>query len=548
METSEELTNVEAVIQAILKAKKILQMYPENNPIYIKTLQDLYDKFSEFFQYADSLQLQIGKNDIYYNSESVYQHTGMHDNLALLFFKDGLRELTFKNGLTAKEAEDFIKIISIDFERDEIEEDIITLFWEKDFENIQYIVEDIFLSDGADYEKKATDELQQKSSSPAGIEEIYNSILQNEESASNEIILLISDDDIRQLSEEYQNYSQDKTDKYLNMLLTCLNAAKLEKEHLNIVNYFMMAIEFSIRKGNLLAVVDMQLKLKNLIDDQKKDETIRKSSANILAFTGGNSIIELIGDMLNKGCAFDGTVFERFVSFLDTNAIMPLINILGELKSIHTRKLVIDALVYLGKKNISFFYDGLNDSRWYVVRNMVHILRKIGDKNAASHILKSLDNKDVRVRKEVIRALGELGGDKSETVLKKCLQDHDVNIRRIALSSLGCMGSDASKQIIMEQIVDKQFNEKSFYEKKAYFEALAYWKGRDVYEFLIKILEKRSFFFSSKDYDKKACAVYCLGLLGSKDAVPLLSRYRKASNKLLREFSFSAIQRIENGI
>jgi len=548
METCEELTNVEAVIQVILKAKKILQMYPENNPIYIKTLKELSDKFSEFFQHADTLQLQIGKNDIYYNSESVYQHAGMHDNLALLFFKDGLRELTFKNGLTAKEAEDFIKIISIDFERDEIEEDIITLFWEKDFENIQYVVEDIFLSDGADYERKATDELQQKSSSPDSMEEIYNSVLQDEESTANEIILLITDDDIRQLSEEFQNYSQDKTDKYINMLFTCLNAADQEEEHLNIVNYFMMAIEFSIKKGNLLAVVDAQLKLKNLINNQNKDETVRKSAANILAFTGGNSVIELIGDMLNTGYAFDGTVFESFVSFLDTNAIMPLINILGELKTIHSRKLVIDALVYLGKKNTSFFYEGLNDSRWYVVRNMVHILRKIGDKNAASYILKSLDNKDVRVRKEVIRALGELGGDKSETILKKCLQDHDINIRRIALSSLGGMSTDASKQIIMEQILDKQFNEKSFYEKKAYFEALAHWKSRDVYEFLIKILEKRSFFFSSKDYDKKACAVYCLGLLGSKDAVPLLSRYRKASNKLLREFSFSAIQRIENGI
>ena len=346
METCEELTNVEAVIQAILKAKKILQMYPENNPIYIKTLKELSDKFSEYFQYADSLPLQIGKNDIYYNSESVYQHTGMHDNLALLFFKDGLRELTFKNGLTAKEAEDFIKIISMDFERDEIEEDIITLFWEKDFENIQYVVEDIFLSDGADYERKATNELQQKSSSPDSMEEIYNSVLQNDESAANEIILLITDDDIRQLLEEFQTYSQDKTDKYFNMLFTCLSATEQEEERLNIVNYFMMAIEFSIRKGNLFAVVDTQLKLKKLIDDQKKDETIRKSAAHILAFTGGNSVIELIGDMLNTGCAFDGTVFKSFVSFLDTNAIMPLINILGELKSIHTRKLVIDALVY----------------------------------------------------------------------------------------------------------------------------------------------------------------------------------------------------------
>ncbi len=269
MEICEQLTVVRNIIQAILKAKKILQMYPANNPIYIKTLKDLSEKFDEFFESGEILKFRIGKNDIFYDSESVYQNTEMHDNLALLFFKDGLRELTFKNGLTTKETEDFIKIISIDFERDEIEEDIITLFWEKDFENIHYIVEDIFLSDGADYEKKAMNELQQKSSGPDSIEEIYTSISSEEEGAATEIILPITDDDIRQLLEEFQNYSQDKTYKYFNMLFECLNEVEHEKEYQNIVNYFMMAIEFAINKGNLLAVVDVQSKLKDLIDDEK---------------------------------------------------------------------------------------------------------------------------------------------------------------------------------------------------------------------------------------------------------------------------------------
>jgi HEAT repeat protein len=548
MEICEQLTTVGNIIQVIQKAKKILLMYPANNPIYIKTLKELSEKFGEFFQYSDSLKLHIGKNDIFYDSESVYKNTEMHDNLALLFFKDGLRELTFKNGLTTKEIEDFIKIISIDFERDEIEEDIITLFWEKDFENIQYIVEDIFLSDGAAYEKKAMNELQQNSSSPDSIKEIYNSISSEEAGAGNEIILPITDDDIRQLLEEFQNYSQDKTYKYFNMLFECLNEVKHENSHQNIVNYFMMAIEFAIKKGNLLAIVDVQSKLKALIDDEKTDESIRQQAVKILSFTGGHSIIELIGNMLNNGYQFEETVFKSFSSFLNTNAILPLINILGELKTIHTRKLVIDALVDVGRKNTSFFYEGLNDSKWYVVRNMVHILRKIGEKSTINYILKPLEHEDVRVKKEVIRALGELGGDKALTALRKCIQDNNIHLRRTALNALVTMGTEAAKQIIMEQISGKHFNEQSFYEKKSHFEALANWKGRDVYDFLVKILARKSIFQSSKDYDKKACAVYCLGLLGSKDAVPILSAYKKASNKLLREFSFSAIQRIENGI
>ncbi|MBI5099956.1 MAG: HEAT repeat domain-containing protein [Nitrospirae bacterium] len=546
MEICEQLTTVRNIIQAILKAKKIVNLYPENNPIYIKALKELSDRFSEFFQDNESLKLNIDKNTIFYDSESVYQNSAMLDNLALLFFKDGVRELTFKNGLTAKETEAFIKIISLDFEKDTIDEDVVTLFWEKDLDNIQYIVEDQFLSD--DYEKKAMDELQQKTSTPESIEEIYSAIFSEEEGSKNEIILPVTDEDFHSLLEEFDKHNQDKTDKSLNMLFELFSEVEKEQEYLDIVNYFKMFIEFFIKKGNINAVVDVQSRLKKLIDNERTDREIRKCAVKLLSFTGGYSIIDLIGNILNSSQKIEENVFKSFVSFLDTNAILPFMKLLGELKAIHTRKLVIDALVYLGKKDISSLYKGLNDPRWYVVRNMAYILRKINDKNAFTYLLKPLEHEDIRVRKEVIRTLGELGGDKAITSLQRCLHDNNIHVRKTALSALGNTGAAAAKQIIMEQISDKAFNDNSFDEKKQYFEALANWKDRDVYDFLVKMLSKRSFFPGSKDYDNKACAVYCLGLIGRKDAIPILNEYKNNSNKLLREYSFSAVQRIENGI
>jgi len=204
MEINEEFTIVKNIIQAVLKAKKILKMYPGNNPIYVKTLKEVSDRFDEFFQHREMLQLYIGKNDIFYDSESVYHNPGKEDNFALLFFKDGLRELTLKNGLTVEEIEGFIKIISLDFEREAIEEDIVTLLWEKDFENIQYIVEDIFLSDADDYEKEAMNELKQKASNTDIVQGNYDEIFEDEEEGvKNEIILPITDDDIRLVLVEF---------------------------------------------------------------------------------------------------------------------------------------------------------------------------------------------------------------------------------------------------------------------------------------------------------------------------------------------------------
>jgi hypothetical protein len=87
MEINEEIKAAKDVIQAILKSKKILRMYPANNPIYIKTLEDTYNKFKDFFYINDELQLKIKQNEIFFGSEQVYSSSEKEDNLALFFLR-----------------------------------------------------------------------------------------------------------------------------------------------------------------------------------------------------------------------------------------------------------------------------------------------------------------------------------------------------------------------------------------------------------------------------------------------------------------------------
>jgi HEAT repeat protein len=241
-------------------------------------------------------------------------------------------------------------------------------------------------------------------------------------------------------------------------------------------------------------------------------------------------------------------IIEDLVTHLDKNAVAPLMNILGELKSIHARKVVIDALIYIGPKDIMTLSKGLNDSRWYVVRNIIYILRKISDKRAVEFLLKTVRHADIRVRKEVIRALGELGGGGVFQTLRECLEDPEIQVRTAGLRALGTVASEAAKRIIMDRINDKTFKEKDFEEKKEYFEVISHWKDKEVFVFLSETLKKKSFFFgSAKSDEARACAAYGLGLLGNKDAISLLQKFKGENSKLIREFSYTAIKRLEHG-
>jgi HEAT repeat protein len=547
MEIAEDLKAAKDVIQVFLKAKKILRMYPPNNPIYIKSLEDSFSRFKEFFHYKDELTYTIRQYEINYTDESVYANPGKDDNLALFFFKDGLREISFKNGITQEEMEEFLKIISLDFDKEVIDDDLVTLFWEKDFQNVQYVVDEAYLADEEDYESQAMEELEAKKVDPDNIMQAYVEASKEIDKVKEVSIVPLSDKDLKMLNKEMDEDSQDKTDKLIDILFEMLLTAHSKEDYADVVDFLAKSIEYSVRNGNIQSLAGVLSQVYKILADKNANEVMRKSAKRIQLTAGSEKIINLLGEVLDSGQEVDEKLFASFVRFLDKNSILPFMKILGELESIHARKIVIDALIFQGPKDLITLAKGLNDARWYVVRNIIYILRKIGDKRAVDYLLKTVKHGDIRVKKEVIRTLGELGGANVLVVLRDCLADLDVHVRSAALKALGSISSEAAKRIIMDRIADKHFKDKVFEEKKEYFEVLAMWKDNTVYEFFIKTIKKKAFWKRSKNFEKRACAAYGLGLLGNKDSLPVLNKFKGSSNKVLREFSYTAIKRIEHG-
>lgn len=547
MELSEEIKATKDIIQAFLKTKKMIRMYPPNNPIYVKTLEDCYSKFKNFNYYKDLLVLKIKQNEILYDSEQVYSSSEKEDNLALFFFKDGLREITFRQGLTSEELEEFLKIISLDYDREVVDDDLVTMLWEKDFQNIQYIVDDAVLADEEDYEAKAVAELEEKATEEDDLHKAYEDAFKKEGEIKEVSIVPLTDNDLQLLSDELTKDSQEKIGKLNNVLFELLYIAETLPDYSEVIGFFMNSIDYSIRRGDIQMVTNVMAKMKQIIDDKSAPEDVKKHAKRVILFAGSDQIVSLIGEILDSGHEMEEKIFEDFIKFLDKGSIMPFMKILGELNTIHSRKIVIDALIFLGPKDIMTLATGLNDSRWYVVRNIIYILRKIGDKRAVDYLLRTVKHGDIRVKKEVIRTLGELGGAGVIKALKDCLDDPELQVRSAALRAFGNIASEAAKRIIMDRISDKYFRDKDFEEKKEYFEVLARWKDNEVYNLLMEIMKKSTFWGRSKSYEDKACAAYCLGLIGNKEALTILNKFKNSSNNLLREYIYSAIHRLEHG-
>jgi hypothetical protein len=546
MEPSEDIKEAKDILQNLIKAKKTLRMYPQNNPIYVKTLEDLYAKFKSFFDYKENLTLKIKQNSISYDSEQIYYNSEKEDNLALLFFKDGLRELTFKKEFLLEELEEFLKIIAMDFDRETVDDDIVTLLWEKDFQNIHYIVDETFLVDvdAEDYETKAESEVKEKITGFDGLMRAYADGFKEEDVKGISIVPL-TDKDLQMLVKELEKDSSDKTEKLVTILFEIVYQSEGISDLEDTSMFLKETIKFSMKHGEIYTVLNILRRAKEMLEDPLLKEDVKEYIRMLFSYLGTEEIISLLAEFLDSGIEIDEKVFEEFGEFLDKNAITPLVKFLGELKTIHARKKIIEALIFLGRKDIQTLARGLDDHRWYVVRNIIYILRKIGDKRAVEYLLRTVRHGDTRVRKEVIRALGELGGREVVQTLREYLDDQDAQVRIASAKAFGNIGSEAAKKIILEKISDKVFKNTDFDEKKEFYEVLSKWKDAEVFDFLIKSLKKKSFFGRAKNYENMACAAFTLGLLGDKDALPILYKYKDSNNKLLREFSSVAIKRIE---
>jgi HEAT repeat protein len=360
-------------------------------------------------------------------------------------------------------------------------------------------------------------------------------------------IVPLADKDLQMLVKELEKDATDKVGKLVTILFEIIYQADMKSDIEDTVTFLNDAIRFSMTHGDIQSVLNVMKNAKQIMDDPSWPDGEKKFLKMVALYLGNEEIVGLLAEILDSGIDIDVKIFEELIDFFDKNAIEPMVKYLGELKTIRARKFVIDALTVVGKKDIQVLSRGLNDQRWYVVRNIIYILRKIGDKRAIEYLLKTIRHGDVRVRKEVIKALGELGGREVFQTLRECLDDPDVQVRTAAAKAFANIGSEPSKKIILDKIAGKEFREKDFEEKREFFEVLSHWKDMDVYDFLVKILKTRSFFNRAKLLESKAGAAFCLGLIGNKDALPLLHKINDSGNKLLRDFSYTAIKKLEYG-
>ena len=103
-------------------------------------------------------------------------------------------------------------------------------------------------------------------------------------------------------------------------------------------------------------------------------------------------------------------------------------NLLAEEHDRRVRGRMCQVLALMGPPAVPILLGWLDDTRWFVVRNVAYILGRIGDESTFRALVGTLDHAHPRVRLEVVRALPVLGGSDAITPLLQTISDPDPTI------------------------------------------------------------------------------------------------------------------------
>jgi HEAT repeats len=555
----EELKSAREAIQFLTKTAKTLKIYLPNNPIHQKFLQDLTDRFTNHLQDYGTLKLKIRQYELLHGNEVVYENSNRLESIAFCLFVDGLREIAFHPGLDKEELMGFLEVIGKISDARGTDDDVVTLLWEKNFSHITYLmIEDFWeytgtaqhLTEQANLQTVVKEESQMLSTTkaPSSVLELLGP---KEGDRSLAEIFELTSGEIEQIKQQILfEADQSAVSLLVDILSAILRIEKENSDFSDIVELLETSLDTVLARGDLAyAIMILELYREMLSPKGGLDQLLKDRLKKAIGYAGDAQRIRHLETLFAEGKTLESEQLYNFLVLLDKNALIPLSDLLGKINQMKMRRVICDALAQIGKDHIDLLASRLDDRRWYVVRNIVYVLGKIGDVRVVDKFRRLIHHREVKVRKEVIRALEGINDPKATDLLIEFIQDEDLSIRASVVRLLAMSNYKEALEPLLRVIQQRDFEERDLYEKKEFMEALARIGSEEVVPILGKIMKRKGlFWFRREKQDEMAlCAVIALKSIKTQKAIELLEEGSRSMNKVVRDACAKAIEEMKLG-
>ena len=193
------------------------------------------------------------------------------------------------------------------------------------------------------------------------------------------------------------------------------------------------------------------------LETSANGDGLRDAIAASFGGLGSTEVIQSLIDSLANAPPDKAATIRALLDGLGAAATRNLLLALSEEENRSRRRRVFDLVCSLGPRIVPEVISFLDDQRWYVVRNMIVLLRTVNDRTSLPTIRRVAQHPDLRVRLEAIKTLLAFEASVPLTLLEEAINDRDPKMAETAIALVGNYGIKEAVDPLLHVLARRDF-------------------------------------------------------------------------------------------
>jgi hypothetical protein len=509
---------VQEVVRSLDRAIRAFQLYEGNHSSYRRFPEQLRAAFQSLWQELPSLTLEVREGGFYWEGQRIYEGQHRPADLAFLFYRDGILELSFHPGFEDEELGVFLSLLTrVQRVRDE-HDDLITLLWDHDLPHLEYRHIELVVDGLPVWERSAAPPL---SVDPAQLRaEIHDSRRSASREASDgttvsalatefrESPYLLEAAEMRRLQQELQSeLGRDLMRDVLNGLLDRLQDGDLERRQriLRILADLLPALIRARQFGDALLVL-REVAGGSFVSPLPEREV--RALVERLGEPGlVQEVVRAIEDTPGPGRSDEHSAL---LGFFPASVLEALIVAAQAAERPEVRRVLFEGMERVAAADPARLIALLPAESAPLATGAALLAGRLRLEEAAPALVRLLANSAPQVRLAAVGAIEELRSPAAAGALCAVLEDPQREVRIAAARSLGALRFAPARAALEQRIQSRQVREADISERLAMFEAYGSVAGAEGVELLDRLLNGRGWLGRREPAEIRASAALAL--------------------------------------
>jgi len=502
------------IVKSLIKSIKAIQMYGVQHPSSKNFYEPLNGKLATFLKKHQELSFQVEQFALMYAGKVIYEDFEKDTSLAFRLFRDGIRKITFSEGMTEEEMIAFLGCVS-KISRDY---DVALGLWEADLIHITfYVIEE----DEEELHYATPKQTIYNVDYDAKTEEI---IRREQVDMQTPINVEVTPDEINVLKSDVSNV--ERFSVIPTVIATLINFLKTEQSQ-EIMDSLTELLGRCVDNRDFLNARHIVDKVKeytgiNTIDKFENETTI-------MGFT----------DLVNIASDETFNEFIAFIGLFSKKSIPFFIKLMAHVKRPDRLYAPRNRIAYIAQDDVVPVSNFLNSKDVPTVINAVAIIGLMRTKDTTTLLEPLMHHAHPDVRAEIISAFENNGTGHH---IARFLDDVNPTVRVKALQALTRISYPQLAEELIRRIKSKDFRSLEFPEQKEYFSCLVANSSKEIAKELEKILSKWILFGRRRYQTMRELAAMALASMDNPDALQILQNGLKKRNKYVRRACAKALK------